>query len=297
MKPPPFTYHDPLTLDEALTLLARLDNAKLLAGGQSLMPMLNFRLAQPDHIIDLNRIDSLAGIVFGADQVSIGAMTRQRDIEFDADIALRLPLIKEALLQVGHRQTRNRGTLGGSLCHLDPAAELPCVAAACDAVLTIVGRAGRRDIAFADFPLSYMTPALAEDEILECVTFPLWPAEHGSGFVEFARRHGDFAIVAAAALLIVDADRLILRASLTLAGLDAAPVRMSAVEQALMGQRAGPDLFRRAALMCREIEAQGDLHAPADYRRHLAGVLSRRALEKADRRARPFAAMPRGAAA
>lgn len=297
MKSPSFDYHDPRTLDDALSLLARLGNAKLLAGGQSLVPMLNFRLAEPDHIIDLNRVEGLANITFDESRVTIGAMTRQREIEFNTGIAKRFPLMREALLNVGHRQTRNRGTLGGSLCHLDPAAELPCVAAACDAVLTIVGPKGRREMTFADFPLSYMTPALDEDEILERVTFPLWPAEHGSAFVEFARRHGDFAIVAVAVLLVVDADRRILRASLTLAGLGPAPLRMQDVERQLIGSRATPDLFRAAAEECRKIETQGDVHAPADYRRHLAVVLSRRALELADSRARPFAATPAGVAA
>jgi len=289
MKPPPFGYHDPATLEEALGLLARLDNAKLLAGGQSLMPMLNFRLVAPDHIIDLNRVGGLAGIAFEGDRLTIGAMTRQREIECDAEIARRLPLLNEALLNVGHRQTRNRGTLGGSLCHLDPAAELPCVAAACDGVLTIAGRDGRRDVAFADFPLSYMTPAIGEDEILEQVKFPLWPAGHGSAFVEFARRHGDFAIVAVAALLLVDAGMRIVRASLTLAGLGPAPLRMRAVERHLVGRTVSFGLFREAAEMCRQTEANGDVHAPADYRRHLAAVLSRRALELAHHRARPVA--------
>jgi carbon-monoxide dehydrogenase medium subunit len=297
MKPPPFEYHDPLNLDEALALLERLGNAKLLAGGQSLMPMLNFRLAQPDHIIDLNRIESLAGISCGDDRVAIGAMTRQRAMEFDSDIAKHMPLLTEALFNVGHRQTRNRGTLGGSLCHLDPAAEQPCVAAAYDAVLTVVGKAGRREIDFADFPLGYMTPAIGEDEILEQVTFPLWPTEHGSAFVEFARRHGDFAVVAVAVLLLVDMDNRILRASLTLAGIGPAPLRMPSVENYLVGNRATPELFRAAADMCRDVDASGDVHAPADYRRHLAGVLSRRALEIAHQRTRPFASASLGAAA
>jgi carbon-monoxide dehydrogenase medium subunit len=296
MKPPPFGYHDPVTLGEALDLLARLDNAKLLAGGQSLMPMLNFRLAAPDHIVDLNNVGGLAGIAFAGDHLTIGAMTRQREMEFDAGIAARLPLLAEALRNIGHRQTRNRGTLGGSLCHLDPAAELPCVAAACDAVLTIAGGEGRRAVAFADFPLSYMTPAIGEDEILVQVRYPLWPVEHGAAFVEFARRHGDFAVVAAAALLLVDAERRIVRASLTLAGLGPAPLRMGAVERLLVGERASSELFHAAGEMCRAIEANGDVHAPAAYRQQLAAVLSRRALELAHGRARPFTTQPSEAA-
>jgi carbon-monoxide dehydrogenase medium subunit len=284
MKPPRFSYHDPGTVPDVLGLLGTLQNVRLLAGGQSLMPMLNMRLAAPDHLIDLNGIAELAFIREQGDTLEIGAMTRQRDLEFDERVRMRCPLVHEAILHVGHRQTRNRGTLGGSLCHLDPSAELPTAAAAMDAVLSVQSKAGRRDIPFAQFPAGLMTPALMPGELLTAVRFPLWHKSHGHAFVEFARRHGDFAIVAAAALLETDAKGTITRASLTLGGIAAAPVRVSAVEHALVGARASAELFREAGEACRKLEVMEDVHVTAAYRRQLAAVLSRRALEKAHER-------------
>ncbi len=166
MKPPPFTYHDPATVSEAVELLASLDNAKLLAGGQSLMPMLNMRYAQPDHVIDLNRVEGLSTIRADSDGLEIGAMTRQREVEFSDDVKRLCPLLAEAIPYVGHRQTRNRGTFGGSLSHLDSSAEIPLVCAALDAVVRVQGPSGERDIAFADFPAGYLTSSMALDEVL-----------------------------------------------------------------------------------------------------------------------------------
>src|SRR5437870_3596782 len=235
MKPPPFSYHDPRTIGDAVALLGQLENAKLLAGGQSLMPMLNMRFVLPDHIIDLNRVEGLAFIRENDGALEIGAMTRQRDLEFSDLVRQRCPLMHEAILQVGHRQTRNRGTLGGSLCHLDPSAELVTVAAALDARVSVVGPNGTREIAFSAFPVAYMTPAIEQNEIVTAAHFPLWPEQHGYAFVEFARRHGDFAIVSAAALLTEDSAGKIVGASVTLGGLGPAPVRAREVEQALVG--------------------------------------------------------------
>src|SRR2546430_16459752 len=166
MKPPPFSYHDPRTVPEVVALLDSLENAKLLAGGQSLMPMLNMRFVLPDHVIDLNRIAALSYIREAEGKLEIGAMTRQRDLEFDATVRARCPLLSEAILHVGHRQTRNRGTLGGSLCHLDPSAELVAAATALDAVVRIEGAVGAREVPFAEFPLSYMTPAVEPNAIV-----------------------------------------------------------------------------------------------------------------------------------
>ena len=286
MKPPPFSYHDPQTVDEAVALLGRLENAKLLAGGQSLMPMLNFRFVQPDHIIDINRVEGLSHIREASGALEIGAMTRQRDLEYSDVVRARWPIMHEALLQVGHRQTRNRGTIGGSLCHLDPAAELVTLACGHDATVTVAGPNGRRQIAFAEFPVAYMTPALELNEMLIAISFPQWAAGHGYAFVEFSRRHGDFAITSAAALLEGDAAGKITRASITLGGMGTAPVRAREVEQAIVGQIPAGDLFRNACESCRKFEAIDDVHAPASYRQHLATVLSRRALEKAYARLR-----------
>jgi carbon-monoxide dehydrogenase medium subunit len=281
MKPPPFSYHDPQSIADVVGLLGRLENAKLLAGGQSLMPMLNMRFVQPDHVIDLNRVEELSFIRENGGALEVGAMTRQRDLEFSELVRARCPLMHEAIRLVGHRQTRNRGTLGGSLCHLDPAAELVTVAAALDATVTVTGPNGAREIAFAAFPAGYMTPAIELNELLTAVRFSSWPAQHGYGFVEFSRRHGDFAIVSAAALLTEDAAGAITRASLVLGGMGVAPVRASEVERALVGQRPDDKRLREACESCRTFEAIDDVHAPASYRQHLATVMSRRALEQA----------------
>jgi carbon-monoxide dehydrogenase medium subunit len=289
MKPPPFSYHDPRTIADAVALLGRLDNAKLLAGGQSLMPMLNMRFVLPDHVIDLNRVDGLAYIRESNGALEIGAMTRQRDLEFSDLIHSRFPLMHDAIVQVGHRQTRNRGTLGGSLCHLDPSAELVSVAAAVDATITVQGPNGAREIKFAEFPAGYLTPAIELNEIVTAVRFPLWPQPHGHAFVEFARRHGDFAIVSAAALLAQDSAGKITRASLTLGGIGVAPVRVTEVEQALVGNVPDDKLLREACETCRKFEAMDDVHAPASYRQQLATVMSRRALEQARARLAPGA--------
>src|SRR5437763_13169771 len=241
MKPPPFSYHDPRTISDAVGLLSRLENAKLLAGGQSLMPMLNFRYVLPDHIIDLNRVEGLSYIRETSNGLEFGAMTRQRDIEFSDVVKRRFPIIHEAILQVGHRQTRHRGTIGGSLCHLDPSAELVTLSAAHDATVEVTGPKGTRTIAFAEFPITFMTTALEPNELLTKVTFAAWPKGHGYGFVEFARRHGDFALASAAALLEEDRNGKITRVSLTIGGVSVIPKRMHNVEKALTGQTASED--------------------------------------------------------
>ena len=284
MKPPPFSYHDPQTIPEALELLATRENAKLLAGGQSLMPMLNMRFVLPDHVIDLNRVAELSYIREVEDALEIGAMTRQFELEFSEVVRARCPLLSEALLEVGHRQTRNRGTIGGSLCHLDPSAELVAVATALDATVGVAGPKGKRELRFADFPVAFMTPALDQDELLTSVRLPLWRPGHGYAFIEFARRHGDFAVVSAAVLLEKARNGKIARASVTLSGLAPAPVRVKEAEDALVGTALSNELIRDAAEHCRKLEAVDDVHASASYRQHLAAVLARRALEKASSR-------------
>lgn len=281
MKPPPFHYHDPETIAEVSALLGRLDNAKLLAGGQSLMPMLNMRFVLPDHVIDLNRVAALEGVREEAGAIAVGAMTRQRTLEFSPLLREKLPLIGEALQWVGHRQTRNRGTLGGSLCHLDPAAELVTVAACCDAMLVVQGTSGSRQLPFAEFPLGFMMPALEPDELLTEVRFPQWPPGHRFGFAEYARRHGDFAIAAAAVLLDVGTDGIIRRASLAIGGVAAVPLRMPEAEQALLGSKGEAAVIAEVAALCGGLEAMGDALVPAEYRQHLAGIMARRALQQA----------------
>ncbi len=284
MKPPPFSYHDPRTVADVVGLLGRLENAKLLAGGQSLMPMLNMRFVQPDHVIDLNRVEGLAYIRESAGALESGAMTRQRDLEFSDVIRRRCPLMHEAITLIGHRQTRNRGTLGGSLCHLDPSAELVSVAAALDAVITVAGPAGNREIEFANFPAGYMAPAIEPTELVTSVRFPLWAEGHAYGFVEFARRHGDFAIVSAAVLIEEDDNGTVTRASVTLGGMGPAPVRAREVERALLSETIEEGRLRDICETLRRLDAVDDIHAPASYRQQLATVLPRRALFKAHQR-------------
>ncbi len=285
MKPPPFSYHDPKTVAEVVGLLSTLDNAKLLAGGQSLMPMLNFRYVQPDHVIDLNLVEGLAYIRETPEGIEVGAMTRQRDLEFSELVEKRFPLMHEAIQNIGHRQTRNRGTIGGSLCHLDPSAELVSCAMTFDATVVVVGPKGQREIKFGDFPVAYLTSAVELNEVLTAIRFPAWPAKHGYAFVEFSRRHGDFAIVSAAVLLQVDGAGKVTRAAVTLGGMGTGPVRASELERALIGQLPTAEFLRQACESCRKFDALEDVHAPASYRQHLATVMSRRALEKAYARA------------
>ncbi|HTV35894.1 MAG TPA: xanthine dehydrogenase family protein subunit M [Xanthobacteraceae bacterium] len=285
MKPAPFDYHAPRQLKEAAELLAKLPNAKILAGGQSLVPMMNFRYVIVDHLIDLGGLDELRGVAVREGLLRIGAMTRQRDLETSPDIAKHCPLMAEALRHVGHRQTRNRGTIGGSLAHADPAAELPAVCAAYDAVIHVASVRGIRQVAFKEFGAGFMATALQPDEMIAAIDLPLWRNSHGHGFHEFARRQGDFAITGAAALLDVGANNVVRRAALTLFGVTASPLRVAAAEARLIGQPLDADAIRAAAAAAWLIEPISDIHAGGEYRRHLAQVLSSRALNDAARRA------------
>jgi aerobic carbon-monoxide dehydrogenase medium subunit len=242
------------------------------------MPMLNMRFVLPDHVIDINKVADLSGIRDRGDMIEIGAMTRQRDIEFSDVVRKKCPLIAEAILQVGHRQTRNRGTIGGSLCHLDPAAELVALAVAFDAVVTAAGPNGRRDLSIKEFIIGYMTTALGTDEMVIAVRFPVWPPGHGYAFVEFARRHGDFAIVSVAVLIAADDEGRIESASIVIGGMDVAPQHAVEFEQGLIGQVPSKELVDQLCESCRRLDASDDIHAPAAYRRRLAVALSRRAL-------------------
>lgn len=289
MKPAAFAYHAPRDVDSAIALLGSLENAKILAGGQSLVPMLNMRYAAPDHLIDINKVAGLAGIRVQGDVIEIGAMTRQVELIESRELAQRLPLIAAALHHIGHVQTRSRGTIGGSLCHLDPAAELPLVALVHDAILVTRGPRGERAIRAAEWALGFMAPALSSDEILVSVRFGTRGVQ-GFGFHEFARRHGDFAIVAAAALIELDGGR-VAKARIGLGGAAATPLRLDRLEQALLG-RSATQLCQNvsqsdAAIMSvlAGMEILSDSYYSAEYRRHLARILLRRALEDATVRA------------
>lgn len=281
MKPPAFDYHAPDNVEAAVMLLSAHDNARVLAGGQSLMPMMNFRYVLPDTIIDINNIENLDHVSVSHDVIEIGALTRQRSLEFSADIARLCPLLSEAVGHIGHRQTRNRGTVGGSLAHADPAAELPTIAMALDGVIVAQSSRGRRDIHINDFLLGFMTTALMPDELLCGVRLPLWPQGHGAAFVEIARRRGDFAIVSAAALILLDDNGAVVRISLTLAGIGAAPQRVTEAEEFLLGQILTPARLSEVAAIAGRLDAIGDIHASPAYRQHLASVLVTKALTTA----------------
>ena len=265
MKPPPFHYHAPHTLQDALAIVGEHENTRLLAGGQSLMPMLNMRLLFPDHLVDINRIPELAGIREDRGGIVIGAMTRQRDIEF-SPLCPRTPAAaRRGHHVVGHRQTRNRGTIGGSLCHLDPSAEQPAVAMEMDATLTVAGQRGVREIAMRDFALGLMTTALDDKEILTSIRIEPWPPGHGWAFVEYARRHGDFAIASVAVLLQFDAAAKVTRVSLTLGGVCDVPFRLPEAEKHLLGSALTPADIAQVAAQCAAIDALDDPQVPRWY--------------------------------
>lgn len=285
MKPAPFTYHDPRSKAEALQLLAQKENAIVLAGGQSLVPMLNFRALAPDHLVDINRVTELAGIRAAHNVLRIGALTRQCDIETSETVKRTLPLLQSALAHVGHVQTRNRGTIGGSLCHLDPSAELVTAAMALDATLVAERTGAVRRIPMANWCIGYLTNALERGEMLCEIELPLWPQRHGHAFVEYARRRGDFAIVGVAVLMSLDRAGAIDRAAIAVGGCTAAPQRLSAAESALKGIKPAAARFKDVARLAANLETISDAYVTAEYRAHVAPVLVERALNEAASRA------------
>jgi len=288
VKPASFVYHRPATLDEALALLAdHGGDAKPLAGGQSLIPAMNFRLARPAILIDLDRVRELAFMSAGPDGLRLGAMTRQRDVERSPLAARAAPLLHETLPFIAHPQIRNRGTIGGSLAHADPAAELPAVALALDARLHLKRRDGARWIPAADFFTGLFATALAPEELLVEVAVPAPPARTGWAFEEVARRHGDYALVGVAAAVTLDTQGRCERVRLALLSVGEGPVLAAQAAGLLVGQVPSADLIRAAAdaAATSDIDPPGDIHASPAYRRQLAAVLTRRALTRALERA------------
>ncbi len=277
MKSTSFIYHDPSTLDDLLALLASHEDAKILAGGQSLMPMMNMRFVQPEHLIDANQITGLDYIQEDGSLLRIGAMARQRTLLRSEAVASRLPLMREALQHVGHFQTRARGTIGGSLCHLDPAAELPLIALLHDATLTVKSAEGTRRLPMSEWSLAYMLPSVAPDEALVEIAFPIDGGWTHHGFYEFARRHGDFAIASAACLLEIRGGT-IKRASVALGAVTQTPIRLTDVEALLTGQLADAATVGAAKAAATRIEALADAYYSAAYRQRLAGVVVERAI-------------------
>jgi carbon-monoxide dehydrogenase medium subunit len=288
MKPPPFEYEAPTTVQEVVALLQQHDGeAKILAGGQSLMPLLNMRFARPTALIDLGRLTDLDYIREEGGALAIGAMTTKRSIERSDLVARRQPLLHASTAWIAHPQIRNRGTVGGSMAQADPAAEYPAVALALDAEFVLVGPSGQRTVAASDFFITYLTTALDENEVLTEVRVPVKAERTGWSIQELARRHGDFAMVGAVALLGLGAGGACENARVVLFGVGPTPQRATAVEQALVGQAPSDALFEAAAAKADEglEDTLSDVHAAADYRRHLARVLTRRALAEAAQRA------------
>lgn len=283
MKPPRFTYHDPTSIAETTALLARHgDDAKLLAGGQSLMPMLNFRLVRPGHVIDINRVAGLDHVSAAAAGLRLGAMVRQRALERSAVIRERCPLLSEAIVQVGHPQIRNRGTIGGSLVHADPAAELPAVMVALDATLVLERATGRRAMKALEFFRAMLTTAIEPDEMLVEVEVPPAPERTGFAFEELALRGGDFALAGVATVLTLAADGTIARARIVTLGVESRPAPVVKAERSLVGARPSTAAFADARrLVAEALSAEDDIHSTGAYRKRLAGVLTERALRRA----------------
>ncbi len=287
MKPPRFAYHDPVSRHEVLTLLETYaDDAKILAGGQSLVPLLNMRLAQPAHLIDINRLPDLTYIREIAGNVAIGALTRHCDVENSPLVRHLCPLLAEAMPYVGHPPIRSRGTICGSLTHADPAAELPAVLLALGGQLHAESTAGDRTIAAEDFFVGALQNALTSQELLTEARFPIAPPRSGAAFVEVSRRHGDFALVGVAAQITLRADDTISSAHLALVGVDETPIRVQSAELLLFGQKPDDELFKAASERASSnLKPNSDIHATAAYRRTVAGVLVKRALTLATARA------------
>ena len=283
MKPAPFDYAAATSLDEAVALLADHGrDARVLAGGQSLVPMMNLRMARPSVLIDINGVESLMGWRVDDGRVHLGAATRQRVLEHDARLGIYAPLLARAVRHIGHVATRNRGTIGGSLAHADPSAELPVCALVLDARMHARSKRGARNLEASEFFTGIFTTALAEDEVMESVSFV--PSASGTGFAfdEVSRRPGDFAMVAAACAVSLSADGHIQRARLALGGVGPTATRIADAERLLVGQAPSVELWRAAAdAVSKGIDPGSDLHATAQYRREVAAVLTRRVLESA----------------
>ena len=290
MKPAPFEHLAPTSVPEALNMLGEYaPDARVLAGGQSLVPMMNFRLARPGVLVDLNRISDLFYIDDIGDYLAVGAMTREREIENSDLVRAACPLLHEATLNIGHLPIRNRGTIGGSLCNADPAAEYPATILALDATLVAQSVRGEREIPAAKFFDSALTTTLEPDEILTEIRAPKVPPGSGAAFVEVSRRHGDFALAGVAAQITLDGDA-VTNVRLAACGVGSGPVRLTGAEDAIRSDGlTDASLAAAEAAAVVQADPDSDVHATSGYRRKLAGVMTKRALQKAAERARAVA--------
>jgi CO/xanthine dehydrogenase FAD-binding subunit len=287
MKPAQFEYLAPKTIDEAVAMLHEHaeDDGKVLAGGQSLVPLMNFRLARPRWLVDINGIEPLDYIREEGDWLAIGAITRERAIEKSGLVAEQCPLLSEVSKWIGHVTIRNRGTVGGCIAHNDPTGEYPLAAVLLGAEVTVQGPNGVRTIPIQDFFITYLTTALEPNEIVTEVRFPKMPKSMGWAFQEFARRHGDFAIVETGALLTMDGDT-VRDARIAIGGAGPVAFRATEGEDVLRGQKLTDEVIEQAAEKAGDMtEPESDIHGSAEYRTHLAKVLTRRALKEAQDRA------------
>ncbi len=286
MKAPPFVYHRPETLDEALALLAEHgDEAKVLAGGQSLIPLMALRMGRPGHVVDIGGIDGLAEISVGSDvdggDVTLGPLVRHEQAKRSADLAKHAPLITETMPWVAHRAIRTQGTVLGSIAHADPAAEMPAVVLATGATMTATSVRGVREIAADHFFQGYLDTALDADEILTGVTFPAWPTNAAGSVTEVARRHGDYALVGLALRIEVDGD-IVTDAALSFFGAASTAIRVPVAEETLIDSPLTAETFDAVAqIVSSELEPPKDIHGTTAYRKHLAGVITRRGLASA----------------
>lgn len=288
MKPAPFEYHAPDSLEEALQLLREHgDAAKILAGGQSLVPAMNFRVVQPSVLIDLNRVKELGYIRAEDGSLHIGAMTRERALEFEASVSSRLPLLAEAMPHVAHPQIRNRGTLGGSLANADPAAELPVITTALEAHFRLSSASSERWVAASEFFRGLFTTALAPEEILVEVELPFLPQRTGWSFLEVAPRAGDYALMGVAVLLTLGTEGACQAVRLVYLNAGEGPVDAREAAESMIGHSPTEELFEAAAALAseKEIHPFGNVHASPAFQRHLAKVLTKRALRQAIQRA------------
>ena len=282
MKNPPFVYHRPESLSDALALLAEHgDDAKVLAGGQSLLPVMALRLGRPEHVVDIGRIAELSTLDAGPDGTTIGALVRHAEAERSAAVAQHAPLVAAAAPHIGHRAIRTRGTLVGSVAHADPAAEMPAVCLAVGATMVATSADGTREIAADDFFEGYLTTVLEPTEILTEIRLPAWSPDAGGAVVEISRRHGDYALVGLACTLEVSGGS-ITGAALSFFGADSRPIRVGDAEAALIGQAPDDAAFSGAAeIVSAQLDPPSDVHGTANYRKHIAGVLTRRGLAEA----------------
>ncbi|PLS16020.1 xanthine dehydrogenase family protein subunit M [Bacillus sp. M6-12] len=288
MKPAKFDYYCPASVEDALSLLEESGfDGKIIAGGQSLVPIMNMRLSAPDCLIDINHLQDLNFIDFDDDNVKIGTLTRQSEVEHSLLIKEKCGLLSEAVPFIGHVQTRNRGTFGGSLVHADPTAEIPLALLSSGGTVHISSKEETRAVALEEFFVTYLTTDIMPTELLTQIHIPIWKGRSGYAFDEISRRHGDFALVASACQLTLDDYNKISKVRLALGGVEAVPLLVEEANELMVGEELSETLLDKVAeIVANTVDPESDLHASAEYRRHLAKILSKRTIQTAYSRAR-----------